>query len=804
MQGKRIFSIILAVMLLFTSTAVITSCAGPGDTASGGPDVENAGGQTDGEDPTEQLDENGEPVVMPSLNIDNTKLQDQLESDNTQQDSEGQQTADSSEGGNEAAGEPQASTEPVFSTERERKYIDVDWKPVSYENKVAAYKVKSGLSNVENAAQFGSFTDSQLKMLSDNGFVVIPARDEQLFYVYESNEYLKIPSFITVDSVLQTYHIFFDYSLRTLEYEYLLDDLEQLTDSMLKKSLTLYRKLQNAEVKAAALKNTAYFAVAQLALENELPADMPKEALDLAKAEFKLISDAAGFEASPIFKFKLDYSQYKPRGHYTRNHDFERFFIAMMWYGQVPFHLFKETEEKAVLAVPETLQALLMTYSLFINGGGTSDIDHWENIYDPTVFYVGSADDLTIYHYKDLIVKAFGEVPDPETFTDSARLEKLLEEAKKLPHPLIQAKWVEGLWGIDTPVGVQFRFMGQRYIPDSEILQKLCEPILRPLPKGLDVMGVLGSDRAYDILTNVYDEDAKWDKYTNEFSSMKEKFTMLEQETWRSNMYYGWLWVLKTFTEPFDAGYPSFMTNQAWQDKSLNTALASWAELRHDTILYGKQSGAECGGGEPPPVIKGYVEPNIGAYERLLWLTRYSRENLAARKILPADLESRMQNFEDLLQFLINCSVKELRNEELTQDEYDRIQFYGGTLEHLTSSFAESGMRWFEITSETDKNMAVIADVHTAAPGLYLEEGVGTASHIYAVVPIGGKLYLTRGAVFSYYEFVADMRLTDEEWQKLLKDDMQPPLPEWTDSFTDKEGAVKTVPVPVEPYESGC
>lgn len=760
MPGKRIIAIILAVGMMFASAAALTSCAGPGDSREAEPGKEEASGKSD---------EDGKAPVVPSLDP-GTDDMDQL---------------------------TDSQVRLFFSAEREKKHVSVEWKPISYEKKVAPYKIKKDLSNVANAEQFGSFTGSQLKMLYNNGFVVIPSTDEQLFHVYEKNEYDMIPSFITVDSVLQTYHVFFDYSLRTLETEYLLEDLEQLTESMLQKSLILYRKLSDPQVKEAALKNTAYFAAAQMALEKALPPDMPKDALNLANAEFKLISGAAGFEMSPIFGFKMDYSQYKPRGHYTRSHDFGRFFKAMMWYGQVPFPILRGTEGEEELAVPETLQAMLITYSLFAGGSGTADIDLWENIYDPTVFYVGNADDLTVYHYKDMIMKIFGKDPDPETFSDKARLDKLLEEAKKLPHPKIQAKRAEELSGTDTPVGLQFRFMGQRYIPDSEILQNLCDPIKRPVPAGLDVMGVLGSDRAYDILTNVYYTDSQWEDYPKEFNRMKEKFGSLSDETWRSNMYYGWLWTLKSLTEPFGDGYPSFMTNQAWQDKSLGTALASWAELRHDTVLYGKESCAEMGGWIPPSV-KGYVEPNIDVYEKLLLLTMYSRENLAARGILPEEMEGRMEDFEDLLQFLIGCSVKELRNEELTEEEYDRIQYYGGELEKLTCSFAGSS-KWFEITSDTDKNMAVIADVHTAGD-FYLEEGVGTASHIFVVVPIGGKLYLTRGAVFSYYEFVSDSRLTDEEWQKMLKEGSQPPLPEWTDSFTDKENVDKAIPAPVDMY----
>jgi len=639
--------------------------------------------------------------------------------------------------------------------------------------------------------------------LSRNGFVVNPTKQEQLFYIYENNEYKKIPSFITTDSVLQTYHIFYDYSLRVLESERLIGILEELTQSMLNKSIYIYNKIDNEQVKDAQLKNIACFAAAQLALLRSLPDSIPLEAKELAEKEYELICGQEGFKQSAIFPYELDYSQYRPRGHYTRNDDFKRYFKTMMWYGQAPFPLYKDLDEKE-RNIEQTLQALLITYSLFLENPGTLDSVRWENIYDPTVFYVGNTDDLDIYHYKDLLVKIYGDEPDLNGLNDREKLDELYKEADKLPEPEIKAKYTS----VTTPVGKQFRFMGQRYIPDSEIIQELVEPIVRPIPSGLDVMGVLGSARAYDLLINRYHEDEKWKGYPEVFIKMKEKFADITQNVWQSNMYYGWIWVLKDFLNPFQEGYPSFMMNQAWEDKSLSTALGSWAELRHDTILYGKQSGAECGGGEEPPQVKGYVEPNIRVYEKLLWLTRYSRTNLKEREILIGSLESKMQRFEDLLEFLINCSEKELRNEELNSDEYDQLLTYGGLLEYLTSSFAGDGMRWFEITSETDKNMAVIADIHTIAPnqysdGGYFEVGVGPAYEIYVAVPIGGKLYLTRGAVFSYYEFdMVGKRLMDEEWQQMIKEDRQPAQPDWMETFI--EGGKDEVPTPSNPYSSGC
>lgn len=683
---------------------------------------------------------------------------------------------------------------PVLAQASGSNEIEVPFEATKYTASVPEYSIKADLSNVANLEQFGSFTEKQKEMLAKNGFVVTPGKEEQLFYIYEKNEYALAPSFITVDSVLQVYHVFYDYSLRRLETETLTAELKALTDSMFKKSVALYKSLENEVLKELELKNIAYFGVAKLALGMELPSDMPDKAKQLALQEYELMEGQRGYEESVIFPFELDYSQYKPRGHYTRNDELKMYFKAMMWYGQVPFPVFRNDKERNE---EQTLQALLITHTLLSEG--KDDLERWQNIYEPTSFYVGKSDDLNILDYNKLLVTVYGDSPDINNLDDKDKLDRLYETIKELPEPAIMPKYTT----VSTPAGKQFRLMGQRYIADSEIMQELVEPYKRPVPKGLDVMAVLGSARAYDLLFKTYEEDKKWEGYTEAFNRMKAKFDGLDKGRWQSNMYFGWLWSLKGLLKQFGEGYPYFMRTAAWQDKSLSTALGSWSELRHDTVLYGKGMAAECGGGEMPPQVRGYVEPNIEVYERLLWLTRYSRENLKKKDILRGELESRMENFEDLLEFLIKCSVKELKNEELSHDEYYQLLTYGGWLEYLTSSLMEDGYKWFQITSETEKNMAVISDIHTVPSGGVLEVGVGPAHEIYAIVPIGGKLYVTRGAVFSYYEFMSDKRLTDEEWQQLHKKGRQPDQQEWINSFTDSKPK-SSVPIPAEPYSSGC
>lgn len=673
----------------------------------------------------------------------------------------------------------------------------IPYKPTSYSPKLKPYNIKGNLSNVVNKAQFGSFTKAQRALISKNGFCTVSTSDEQLFYTYENNEYLKIPNFITADSVLQLYNVFFDYSLRNLESHSLVGKITLLTDSLLNKQIMLYNMLKNPAVKKAALKNIAYFEVGDKLLGKAPSTSIPKEAEVMASAELKAINgEKPGFFKSVIFDTKLDYSQYLPRGHYSREEDLKKYFKAMMWYGQAPFKLFVDKNEKT-LQLDTTLQALLITYSLYYNNGRQSDIKLWEDIYNPTVFYVGKTDDLNIYNYKEMLIKAFGNNINLDKLTNKTIVNSLITEGQKLPEPQIVNEYGDKA----IEVSKQFRFMGQRYIPDSEILQKLSNPKLRPIPKGLDVMGVLGSDRAKDILINNFKENENWNKYTDKFNELRNKFTNLGDNVWKSNMYYGWLWSLNPIIDSFGNGYPQFMRNSAWQDKSLNTALGSWSELRHDTILYAKQSGAECGGDELPPGIKSYVEPNVKFYDRLLWLTKYSEKNLSDRNLIDMAMVDKLKSLEDLFTFLINCSVKELNNQELTSDEYDQLLIYGGTLEYLSSSFANGDGRWSDITSEADRNMAGIADVHTSGT-TYLEEGVGNAAQIYVVVPIGSKLYLTRGAVFQYYEFISGQRLRDEDWQKTIKQNKVPEQPSWTKSY--RGGGSKKVPQPKVTFSSGC
>ncbi len=678
--------------------------------------------------------------------------------------------------------------------------------PKPVEAKVPAYAVKPDLRNVSNAKILPRLTAEQQKALMANAFVARPTKEEQLFYVYENNTYKKINTFVTTDSVLHTYHIFYDFTLRNLEEKRLLPAVKQLSQMMLAKNLTALEdgKLP-ADIRTALTRNAVFFAVplVELGVTPKLPTDVQK----LVDGEVARITAHKGRDFC-ITGSKIDYTQFIPRGHYTRSEAFKHYFKAMMWYGLVPMRL---EVNPGVLDTLATLQALIITEQLTADAKARA---LWRQLYDPTVFYVGKADDLSFYDYAPLLARVFG-AGKLDRFDDGKKLEQFRVLAmKELAGPGIEYFTADA--GLQ---GKQFRFMGQRFIPDSRMLQELTYPKVgtqempRLFPMGLDVFAVLGSPRAAQLLDTVY-RQTQYANYLSQRKKLQAEVRALTPAEWQQNLYYGWMYCLMPLLPPRPAGYPSFMRNTAWQDKSLVTALGSWTELRHDTILYAKQSVAECGeGGDEPPPVPGYVEPEVQLYERLSWLLKLNKAGLIQRKLLSEDdeLAYGFDNFVELTNFLAKVSRKELRNEKLTRDELRGIEKYGGQLERLMLTIASLGNEgtpnsWWEIQSKTDRNMALVADVHTSGDTV-LEEAVGHAAEIWVVAPVQGKLTLTRGAIFTYYEFQhpASDRLTDEAWQERLRKGNVPAMPSWTNSFLRGPGVGK--PVPTEQMstgESGC
>ena len=669
------------------------------------------------------------------------------------------------------------------------------------------YTVAADLSNVSNGERF-QFSPEAKQKLVQNGFVVLPGFYQEYFGLYEVNRYDMIPNFVTTDAMLHNYHLFFNHLLKTVEGEELLPCLKKLNSGMQMASERQYQELKNTAWANAARRNLAFFSVGNRLLDPgaSVPAGVRQE----VEAELKLIdAHQQGMQVSPVMSIgqksdvleslKEDYTQYIPRGHYTGSDKLKAYFKAMMWYGRMTFRLKSEDE---------TRSAVLMTLAL----KDPNNLAAWDKIGQTTKFFVGESDDLGYTEYYPLLQKVYGNDLNPIRLSkDNTKWQAFMKEAAKLKGPAINSIPVfDASIQPDREREIKgFRFMGQCYTVDADIFQRLVyrevgenkQGERRTLPQGLDIPAAMGSSAAKSILKQM--GQYEFQNYPDNMGKLEKYLSGLQAGAWQKNLYWSWMNTLKPLTIEKPQGYPSFMLNQAWQRKELNTYLGSWTELKHDTILYAKQVYAEAGGGGEEKVDdRGFVEPNPHLYARLAALTAMTREGLQSRNLLnQRDAES-LQRLEKLALELKTISEKELQGKSLSDEEYELIRSFGVQLEHF----------WLETLRDqtTDggngdllnNNPAMlVADVATAPPDKVLEEATGYIHQIYAVVPVAGSLRIAKGGVYSYYEFpwpAAD-RLTDEKWREMLFNQefapdegsagakvKVPEPPSWTNSFRVK------------------
>ncbi|GAH25839.1 unnamed protein product, partial [marine sediment metagenome] len=256
---------------------------------------------------------------------------------------------------------------------------------------------------------------------------------------------------------------------------------------------------------------------------------------------------------------------------------------------------------------------------------------------------MGKTDDLYADDYLKLVKEIFPSPGTVDKYTDQSKLSQFIEEATKLRPPKILsgAAFVEeGEFAVSTK---GFRFMGQRFIPDSYMFQELVYGIkdrkeilkykgeekpftmevipnvgpARAFPRGLDILAVLGSKRALEILEK--EGDTEYTNYYDQLNKLKDEFSSQTTGEWKQNLYWRWLYsLLPLLEERKEENLPKFMQSVAWIDKELQATLGSWAELRHDTILYTKQSYPMMVTAMPgePKRTYGYVEPYPEVYAR--------------------------------------------------------------------------------------------------------------------------------------------------------------------------------------------
>jgi len=494
-----------------------------------------------------------------------------------------------------------------------------------------------------------TLNEAELTKFQQNGLVVSPrvkaynpAYQEystltpnpvDLYYAIWTDD---LPVFITADSVLDAWHQTFSSMLEELDETAVYPAVKQLIkydwDTAFQTTTSSWQASEatpeeNERVQDAIDLVTLYIDVAKGFLDTQEPTSSP-EAIEWYQAlanpdpnvlyKFGLYNDAARFTYPNL---------YKPRGRYTRSGVLSAHFRTVVWLSRAQFHI---AHSEGTAQQNRELRAAVLL-ALTIRDGGL--LDDWQKIETMLQGIAGQSDAMTI--------------PEMIALLEANSLDNLSTIASDSALANLRSALLSSTYGIQEVNGGYYEYaadencstpeieqpralslFGQRWTPDAWTFQKVVFPevrhdglaVPRRLPSGLDIAySTLGNDTAAPILLDrMKDTDGVpfRDGYAfhQNLAAVRSVFDSQEENFWTEHLYGQWLHSLRALSRPLSPSAPDTFRTEAWKRRILNTQLASWTQLRHDTLLYAKQSFT-------PPLLcefpDGYVDPYPELWQRL-------------------------------------------------------------------------------------------------------------------------------------------------------------------------------------------
>lgn len=630
-------------------------------------------------------------------------------------------------------------------------------------------------------------TSGERELIAKHGFMVTsrisyPSFNAGFYDIYNKD----LPVYISADAVLHALHRSYDNMLKYVEKEILAKELKMALEKIHnyididknRKSLTPFelRSLQDADI---------YISVTQHLLDpnagikpvffenNTAIADLLKLVHTQSPAQYNL------FSSQPR---DIDFSQMKPRGHYTQDPELTAYFQAMMWLGRTELYITAPKTNGVTPTEEDIKRQCALSIKIAECAQNSTALLNLNNIDKAITLFVGAQDNLTTNDLLKVLSVHNINVNSIQQKETLQKFQKECVEAGAAQKILSQILFGDGGTEQITPAAA-YMLMGQRFIIDSYVFMNVVYDKVagRLMPSTLDAMFALGNNSALHLLDN----ELKRFEYAPQLAGLRYLLDSYGKNDWNSSLYASWLQSLRTLNPPSQEkrnDLPKFMQTAAWWQKTLNTQLMSWAELRHDNLLYAKQSYT---GGVGCFYPEGYVEPVPELYATV---KSFANQFKTALKSLSAQgnidrLLQTLDKYETVMTALESIAHKELNHEELNDSEMSIIKNWVmqkdvnvvcAIEKHYTGCY-QSLMFDVESNIQSDHNPNfIIADVHTQ-PTDEVGNMVGKVLHVGTGAPSLAVIIATdkdgcstaySGPVGSYFEHISEnfQRLTDEEW----------------------------------------
>ena len=656
-----------------------------------------------------------------------------------------------------------------------------------------AYTLPLQPGTISNFSVASGLDASQMDFLLKNGFTVLHSQEAQFSDIRHNvaDQYGQ-PYYLTTDAAYHALHVTFDELLKALETSYMRPQMIQVIHATLDEVLAYQISAKQTAISNEIGLSSAYLAVGLKLMDPQATLDP-----DLAKRiqpQLDQINAGNGIEDSALIpNFQDDYATYKPVGHYTASPELEAYFQGMTWFERVNF-LFMDPARPSF--VPSRLPLIITLALRQASATDGTAAEDWVRVHETLTFLIGPSDDPGPVELASLMDQVYGTNISVLSLADSSAWKQFLQRSSALPAPKINSVFVPSSQALQGQRS--WRFMGQRFTLDAFILQNMLYDKVgtpdkqRQVPSGLDVMAALGSQPALNAQQKA--GETSYQNYLEQMAAMQKVVNSQSEADWLNPFYSAWLYAFVPQMAMKDSAYPPAMRTGAWGYKDLNSALGSWAELKHDTTLYAKRPEPMGGGGPPgSPPAPAYVEPEPDVFYRLAYLAQVLVKGLEEHSLFPPqepggaapaygsltlnDLLTGMGQLGDTFQQLGQIAANELAGRLPTSvDDLELIQSCLGPVECYVLQAQTYGQ------DEKQPPVPLVSAVSGAGDQSILEAATGFVDHIYVIIPVSdGTIQLAQGGVFSYYEFQRPRSdpLTDARWLDQITQEPAD-LPAWT------------------------
>ena len=487
---------------------------------------------------------------------------------------------------------------------------------------------------------------------------------------------------------------------------------------------------------------------------------------EIWKAEQPKAPDYLMLAYSPEFiqanAIEQDYTQFRPRSHYTNSSFLKSYFMAMKWLMREKFYFWD--------------QKLAETALHLVNSIPDTDLKELSQLQNAILTLIWKDDDATIQDLKSFITQQNGKIT-------GLSAEQLQQLAQLGTQKIISTSYTTpAVWSTDEANAKDmtrgFVFFGEKFTLDSYIFDQLTagsaekEFLQKPnVQTAMIVPDVLENYApAHELVKLRLQEKSRGDdaqvrenvscdlgtckqlgSYDQVKAQAQEKVKAeLKDESLLKTVYHSWLEMLgQLFVKV--KNLPYFKESPLYALKSLATYMGSYTELKHDTLLYVKQAYAELGGGGddpcyitvyPPelPVPKGYIESDVNFIDKMIALNQSAQQWFN-------DADN-FKGFGEYLQKIRNLSLRQMQNQKISDEEFEDLRLSYDELAKLTTP----RKLFWEAPSKEERG-ALIADIFTSEGGNPLYEAIGRPMLMALMVNDVNGARIVMGPVFAHYEF---------------------------------------------------